>query len=219
MALYDFKNLIKRTLSSVILITISFYTIFFGSYLFIFFISIALVISLIEWHNMSFKKYYYFPGIFFLIISFYSAYLIRNDSSEYALFNFFLILNICILTDTGGFFFGKFFKGPKITSISPNKTYSGAIGGIILAIMGSLVYYNFIDLFIKKSDLTVSKIFIIVFVISFISQLGDLIISFFKRLSNIKDTGNIIPGHGGILDRIDGMVFAFPLSYYLNILQ
>jgi len=213
------SNLIKRILSSVFLIILSFYVTIKGSYLFTLFIVITLLLSLFEWHKMSFKKKYYFPGFIFLIMSFHSAYLIRINFNEFGIFNFFLILNICILTDIGGFFFGKVFKGPKIIRIILNKTYSGAVGGIILAFSGTLVYYHFIDIFYNKLDFTFLKIFIIIFSISLTSQLGDLIVSLFKRFSNLKDTGKIIPGHGGILDRIDGMIFAFPMCYYLNILQ
>jgi len=213
------NNLIKRFISSIFLIILSFYIIIKGSYLFIFFLILTLLISLFEWHKMSFKKYYYLPGLLFLFISFHAAYFIRNDIDEFGVFKFFLILNICILTDVGGFIFGKLIKGPKITKISPNKTYSGSICGLGLAILGTLIYYNFVDLFDNKLDLTIAKIIMFVFLVSLTSQLGDIIISLFKRNSNIKDTGKIIPGHGGILDRIDGMIFAFPMCYYSNILQ
>jgi len=206
----------KRSISSIILILVSLYIIIVGSYLFNSFIIIIALISLFEWHKMTFKNFYYFPGVIFILISFYSVYLIRNEFNEYSLFNFLLILSICILTDIGGFLFGKVFKGPKLTKISPNKTYSGALGGLVLSLIGSIVFLNISNYFYIKNDMTYNNLLIFSFTISIISQLGDLIISFFKRLSNLKDTGNIIPGHGGILDRIDGMIFVFPISYFLN---
>ena len=172
------------------------------------------MISLLEWYKMSYNRYYYLPGLLFLIISFYTAYLIRND---FNVFYFLMIFFICILTDIGGYIFGKIIKGPKLTKISPNKTYSGALGGLLLSLLGSWIFYNWsIDILIKP-NLTISNLFIISIFISIISQIGDLAVSLFKRLSNLKDTGNIIPGHGGILDRIDGMIFAFPISFLLNI--
>ena len=108
-----------------------------------------------------------------------------------------------------GFLFGKLFKGPKLIKISPNKTY-GMIGSYFLCILG---YYFFV-IKLNNIDYIQNSLFVI-FLISTTSQFGDLAISYFKRKSKIKDTGKIIPGQGGILDRIDGMIFAFPFSYLL----
>ena len=124
-----------------------------------------------------------------------------------------LIAIICVSTDTGGYIFGKLLKGPKLTKLSPNKTYAGVLGSFLLAI---LITNLFIEFTFEKFSFKFSKeIFLFVLIISLVSQIGDIIISYFKRLSKIKDTGNIIPGHGGILDRIDGMIFAFPFSYII----
>ena len=121
-------------------------------------------------------------------------------------------LFICISTDIGGYFFGKIFKGPKLTKISPNKTYAGMIGGFFFSILFILFYFNYIE-----HGVTINLL-IITILISSVSQIGDIIISYFKRLSKIKNTGNIIPGHGGLLDRIDGMIFAFPVYYLIEII-
>jgi len=208
------ENLFIRIFSSILLFIVSIYIIIKGNIFFNIFIILLLMISSLEWHKMSYKRYYYLPGLLFLIISFYTAYLIRND---FNVFYFLMIFFICILTDIGGYIFGKIIKGPKLTKISPNKTYSGALGGLLLSLLGSWIFYNWsIDILIKP-NLTISNLFIISIFISIISQIGDLAVSLFKRLSNLKDTGNIIPGHGGILDRIDGMIFAFPISFLLNI--
>ena len=210
------NELIKRLLSSIVLVVTSLYAVIIGSYLFNFFILVVLLFSLFEWHKMSFKRNYYYLGILFLLLSFYSVYILRND--KLTIFDFLIILSICILTDTGGFIFGKFFKGPKLTKISPNKTYSGLIGSFILPL---LVISIFILFFKDKFKLEVSfniNFIIYICIISGISQLGDLVISYFKRLSNIKDTGKIIPGHGGILDRIDGMIFVFPFLLIWNLI-
>ena len=113
----------------------------------------------------------------------------------------------------GGFIFGKIFKGPKLTSISPNKTYSGVIGSYLFSLVS--IYFYIIILDLKYSSNFIIKIIFFTLLISTISQIGDLLISYIKRMSNLKDTGSLIPGHGGILDRIDGMIFAFPFSYII----
>ena len=118
---------------------------------------------------------------------------------------FFLIVSICISTDIGGFFFGKIFKGKKLTKISPNKTYSGLIGSYVLSLLTTTIFFReYFELF----DLIISTL-----VISTFSQLGDLTISYLKRKVKIKDTSNILPGHGGFLDRFDGFLLAMPMGY------
>ena len=121
---------------------------------------------------------------------------------------------ICIATDIGGYTFGKTFKGPKLSRISPNKTYAGVIGGYILSIVFS--YFFIINENSILFEIYTLNYLILTLLISTVSQIGDLIISYFKRISNVKDTGKIIPGHGGILDRIDGMIFVFPFFYLLT---
>ena len=123
--------------------------------------------------------------------------------------NLIFIITICILSDIGGYIFGKFFKGKKLTKISPNKTYSGMIGSFTLSIIFCVIYsysISFVDF---------KTIFLLTILISFICQIGDLFISFLKRKAKIKDTGNILPGHGGLLDRIDGILFALPTGIIL----
>ena len=124
------------------------------------------------------------------------------------------ILLICISTDVGGYIFGKLFKGPKLTKLSPNKTYFGMIGGFILSI-STIIFYKSYYLNHQIFD----NFVVLTLIISIVSQIGDIIISYFKRLSKIKDTGKIIPGHGGLLDRVDGMIFAFPFSYIMVLLN
>ncbi len=212
-------ELIKRILSSLILIPIALFFIIKGNFLFNFFLLICFLVTSYEWHKMSSKKPYYLIGLLFLIISFYSAYIIRTTMSGDYIY-FIIILLICVSTDVGGYVFGKIFKGPKLTKISPKKTYSGVIGGYFFSIIILNLWFSS-NLFIKPQELN-SDVFIAILMISTISQIGDIIISYFKRLSKIKDTGKIIPGHGGLLDRIDGMVFAFPFSYIIfniNIFQ
>ena len=150
-------------------------------------------------------------GLFFLFFSFFSTVYLR----QYIGLNFFLFLiTICIFTDIGGYIFGKTFKGPRLTKISPKKTFSGVIGSFLMALLSGLIYVKYLG---KKSGilLETDPIFIILLIlfISLTSQIGDLIISYFKRKAKLKDTGNILPGHGGILDRIDGIIFVMPIIY------
>tara|TARA_B100000963_G_scaffold79625_1_gene67798 strand:- start:3179 stop:3838 length:660 start_codon:yes stop_codon:yes gene_type:complete len=215
------KEFQKRLISSIILIPTTFFFIIKGSFLFSFFILICFFITSYEWYKMTKKKLYYLPGLLFLILSFYCAYDIRINVADGDYAYFIVILLICISTDTGGYIFGKIFKGPKLTSISPKKTFSGLIGGYLSSIIILSIYFNSIFNTFNQVEITY-KIFIFILMISSISQSGDIFISYFKRLSKIKDTGKIIPGHGGLLDRIDGMIFAFPFSYIIlktNILQ
>ena len=149
-------------------------------------------------------------GITFLLFSFYAAFKFREDNN-FKIFLFILI--ICILTDVGGYIFGKLFKGPKLTKISPKKTYAGVFGGFLFSLIAGLLVLQY-----EHSDHFPDNIFyffIIILFISLISQIGDLIISYFKRKAKIKDTGKILPGHGGLLDRIDGMIFVFPTYFIL----
>ncbi len=205
----------KRVLSSLILIPLCFFFLIKGSFLINFLLIICLLVSFYEWYKMSKKKSYHFFGYLFLTLSFYSAYLTRNID-EYGLLFLFVII-ICISTDIGGYVFGKTFKGPKLTKISPQKTYSGLLGSYFLSIITISFFLSYSSLYIVLNTEYSLKFFIMVILISTISQLGDITISYFKRLSNIKDTGKIIPGHGGLLDRIDGMIFAFPFSYIIFI--
>ena len=123
---------------------------------------------------------------------------------------FIYLLLVCIMTDLGGYFFGKFFQGKKLTKISPNKTYSGLIGSYTLSNMIFIYFY-------LKFNFSYSFL-ILTFLVCSISQIGDLFISYFKRKAKVKDTGNLLPGHGGILDRIDGIIFALPIGINLTFL-
>lgn len=205
-------ELLKRIFSSFILIPISIFIILIGSFYFNVFLLICLIISIYEWNNISKKLLLKIFGFFFLILSFFSIYKLRNDFDGEYLLVFFILL-ICVSTDLGGFIFGKIFKGPRLTKISPNKTYSGVIGSYILSFILALFYYLKLKSFYL--DKSIFQIIVIIFLVSTVSQIGDLLLSYFKRLSNVKDTGKLIPGHGGILDRIDGMIFAFPFFYVL----
>ena len=210
------KELQKRILSSIILIPISLFFIIKGSVFFILFLVILFLISSFEWLNMVKKLGLKIFGILFLIFSFYSTFYYREIGLEF----FLLIVIACVSTDLGGYIFGKLFKGPKLIKISPNKTYSGMLGGFLLAIIISYMFatkYTPTEV-INNTYIGDLRFIILILIISSASQIGDLIISFFKRSSQIKNTGKIFPGHGGMLDRIDGMIFVFPVLYLIKII-
>ena len=206
----------KRVLSSIILFPVVISIIIYSSILLNLLIMICFCLVLYEWHMLSKTKKYYFLGIFFLILSFYTIYKFKDLNNNYI--NFLFILLICISTDIGGYIFGKIFKGPKLTSISPNKTFSGAIGSYLLSLVFIIIFFQILSFFNYKTSFSY-EIFLLAIIISTISQIGDILISYFKRNSNVQDTGNIIPGHGGLLDRVDGMIFAYPFSYLLYLLN
>jgi phosphatidate cytidylyltransferase len=208
------KELQKRILSSIILLPLSFFFIIKGSAFFILFLTILFAIACLEWLRMTKTIEYKIFGTLFLLFSFYTVYFFRDRD----LLDFLLILIICVTTDIGGYIFGKIFKGPKLIKISPNKTYAGMIGSFLLSIITSYLFAIKYDYtFLQNQNLFEDFYFIfLVFIISSVSQIGDLTISYFKRLSKIKNTGNIFPGHGGLLDRIDGMIFAFPFIFVIS---
>ena len=209
----------KRLLTSLLLLMIIFSSLKNSIVLFFVFLAIN-YFSLIEINNLFksiFKKknqLYFFSflasviyiSIFSLII--WNFLIPFNNKATITLI--FLIL-ICISTDIGGFIFGKLVGGKKLTQISPNKTYSGVFGSFFLSITFGYFYY----IFYKTYLIFEVNYLILIAIISLISQIGDLIISFLKRKAKIKDTGSILPGHGGILDRIDGILFALPFGIIL----
>ena len=205
------NEFIKRLLTSIILIPAISFLIIEGSFFFNFFLIICFFITSYEWFNMIKKNLIRYIGLIFLILSFYTVYKIRNDFDQNYLY-LLIVTIVCISTDIGGYIIGKIVGGPKLIKISPNKTYSGSIGSYLFSVIFIYGYLNY-----EQIEFSVD-IFVFILVISTVSQFGDILISYFKRVSKIKDTGKIIPGHGGLLDRIDGMIFAFPFSYliYLN---
>ena len=207
------SELSKRTLTSIIILIVSIFFLYQGHIFFGIFLIIIFILSFLEWIKLSINKISFFFGIFFLIVSFTSIYLLRSEN----LFFFIISILISVFSDIGGYVFGKILKGPKLTKISPNKTISGMIGSFIFSLIAVSFYFYIDEKFFQLNN----KYFynfnflFIVLIIPSINQLGDLIISYFKRKKNINDTGKILPGHGGILDRIDGMIFSVPTTYFI----
>ena len=157
--------------------------------------------------NLDNKNKLYFILIillFYLLLLVIVTWDIFMNDQEDMILAFYLIVLICISSDIGGFIFGKVFKGKKLTKISPNKTYSGSIGSYVLSLFTTIIFFKeYFELF---------DLIILTLIISTFSQLGDLTISYLKRKVKIKDTSSILPGHGGFLDRIDGMILAIPIG-------
>ena len=208
------KEFEKRILSSLILIPIAIFFIIKGSLYFTVFLIILFLATSYEWVKMSKKNNLLkFLGMTFLLFSFYATFKFRSENN---LEDFLLIMTICVLTDIGGYIFGRLFKGPKLTKISPKKTYAGVFGGFFLSLIAGIIIYQY--KYISQIPDQLLYFLILILLISLISQIGDLTISYFKRKAKIKDTGKILPGHGGLLDRIDGMIFVFPISYLITII-
>ena len=200
-------ELVKRILSSIILLPVAFYCLLAGSHFSIFFILTCFVVSCYEWSRMNKNKSNKILGFIYLLFAFYTFYELSIE-----LFLLIYVILICISTDIGGYVFGKIFKGPKITKISPNKTYAGMVGGYLL----SFICLSIITNYIEYLSITF-KFFLVTILLSTISQAGDITVSNFKRKAGIKNTGSLIPGHGGLLDRIDGMIFAVPTIYLIEL--
>ena len=223
------QNLIKRIITSIILLSLLFLVSFSNQYIFILSILILGIIIFIEANNLFLKllkkNQYEKTSLFkkfnikfltlniialsyiFLVFCNFSYEIYKYEGSIFFLY----IISICFFTDIGGYAFGKIIGGKKLSKISPNKTISGTVGSFLFSITPLIIILNFNYL---DFELNLNNI-IFCLCISLISQLGDLFISFIKRKAKIKDTGHILPGHGGVLDRLDGIIFAVPFSYLL----
>ena len=146
--------------------------------------------------------------IFYVLIIFGGSSFELHGRSGNSIFFIFLI-SICFFSDIGGYVIGKSIGGKKLTKISPKKTISGSIGSFFFSILPLLLFYNYDQ---YEYSLSINN-FLFCLIISLVCQLGDLFISYLKRKAKIKNTGSILPGHGGLLDRVDGIILAVPLAY------
>ncbi len=216
-------NLSKRILTSIVLLLIVFICLFLNNF---FWISLLLIVSIItfyEFNNLIIKiiknkrKEKFILNILILIYLIFFIYIGYNLNQKSQLDLIFILL-LCIFSDTGGYVVGKLIGGIKLTKISPNKTISGSIGSFLFSIFPIILFSeilkNKFELIIITND--IYKLILTCLFLSLVCQLGDLFISYLKRKAKIKDTGNILPGHGGLLDRIDGLIFVFPAAYILS---
>ena len=220
------NELIKRMMTSLILFVVVIFCILINKIIFLIAVFMTAYLCFSEWCNINYKYFSgqfwnYFLirglGLFYLLFPFIlGAFFLRGNSFESAIF-FIIVLCICICSDAGGYVFGKTIGGKKLTKISPNKTISGSIGSFIFSILPIFLIdlQNYIDI---NFDFSLKNI-LFCLIISLTCQLGDLFISYFKRLNKVKNTGSILPGHGGLLDRIDGIIFAIPTASILKLSQ
>ena len=212
------SELKKRIITSIFLFSL-FSVMYFYSFLMIIIATIIAIIAWIEFYALiskiikknklrdRFLRYLYKAiSLLYLLLL---VYFIIGIESYYPNLKIFLLYSIlvAIMSDVGGLLFGKTFKGKKLTKISPNKTFSGSIGSFIFSLLLIPLFYQKIF----THDLLILTL--ITIIISLTSQLGDLFISFLKRKAKVKDTSDLLPGHGGVLDRIDGIIFAIPIGF------
>ena len=218
----------KRIITSIILFLIAIFCILVHKFVFVLILVVTLFVCFNEWRDINYKyfkkkqhnnwKYFFvqFVGLVYLFIFLSTSIGLRGNNSESIAF-FIIILCICIFSDIGGYVFGKVIGGKKLTKISPNKTISGSLGSFIFSILPVLLFnlQNYTGVSFEVLSINIA----LCLIVSLVCQLGDLLISYFKRLNKVKDTGTILPGHGGLLDRIDGLIFAIPTVYILKITQ
>ena len=221
------KNLFQRFITSIIMLLILSLSLFFNKYLWLFTLILCSLVLFIEFNNIT-KKIWKKEKIIITILNFYSLlFLVTLIYVAYDVYNkpptglIFVIL-ICIFSDTGGYVVGNLIGGKKLTKISPNKTISGSIGSFLFSIFPILIFLiiyeytndkNYFSLFLNENYYYLVPVCLF---LSLICQLGDLFISYFKRKAKVDDTGSILPGHGGLLDRIDGVIFVIPAAYLMD---
>ena len=212
------SNLKQRLLTSIFLFFII--ILIFKFYIFLLYSLIVIgILSVLEFFNLIkkiFKNrlYIFFSNIFFVsyVFSFCLLFFLLSAQNDLKLLIFIILLS-CISSDIGGLAFGKILKGPKLTKISPNKTFSGAAGSLL---MSSITFSLLINYFYKVLSF---EFILIGFLISIGCQIGDLFFSYLKRKAKLKDTGSLLPGHGGILDRLDGIFLGLPVGLiFINII-
>lgn len=207
----------KRFFTSILLISLVFLCLY-NQFILVIFLFLVFLEIIYEFNILlkkifkGNKKILFFLILLIIFINSYSIFYIWLTLSSDIYINkikLFLIVITTISTDIGGYMFGKLLKGKKLSKLSPNKTYSGMLGSYIMS--------TFITYLFFRNIINLNELIIYTLIISTISQIGDLLISFLKRKANIKDTGSILPGHGGVLDRLDGLLLAIPIGLiFLN---
>ena len=208
-------NLQKRIFTSIIALPLSLFFIFKGGYFLLFFLLSIFFVANYELFSVFRKKTTILFLDLILILSLYSIYYL-SDLNEISFYILLWVIILVLCSDVGGYAFGKIFKWKKLTKISPRKTLSGVFGSFIFSLFSVFIanaVFNSNQVF--SIDFLDPKFFFLAIIFSLIAQAGDLTISYFKRIEKVKDTGKILPGHGGILDRIDGLMFVVILAFVL----
>ena len=215
-------NFQKRILTSLIILPLSFFFIFKGGYYLLFFLLSIFFIANYELFSVFNKKITILFLDLILILSLFSIYYLAEHTKNTSFYILLWVIILCIFSDVGGYVFGKIFKWKKLTRISPKKTISGVFGSFVFSLFSVVLVHTTLPKIIKAGSLEETllnfldpKFFFLAIILSLVAQVGDLTISYFKRLEKIKDTGKILPGHGGIFDRIDGLMFVIILTFFL----
>jgi len=213
------NNFSQRIVTSLILLLILSITLFFNKYILLFGLILCSLVLFIEFNNLTKKiwkkkKRTIFRiniiSLLFLVIFIYVSYDFYNKPLLF-------IISICIFSDTGGYIVGNLIGGKKLTKISPKKTISGSIGSFIFSLFPIIIFWMYQNIILVNFSVEYYlKLIPVCLFLCLICQLGDLLISYFKRRANVSDTGSILPGHGGLLDRIDGVIFVIPTAYIIN---
>ena len=207
-------NVFKKRIYTSIALFLLFLLIFKSNLILVYSLIVLSTLSLLEF--LSITKKIFQNKFFFLLTNFFFIFYVFIFCILFFYFAnvvqlqiiLFILLICCMASDVGGFIFGKIFKGPKLTRISPNKTISGAIGSLIFS---NLLFSSMVFFFMSQINYL---IFIVATITSISCQFGDLLFSFLKRKAKIKDTGNFLPGHGGVLDRLDGIFIGVPFGFF-----
>ena len=208
-------NLQKRIFTSIIALPLSLFFIFKGGYFLLFFLLSIFFVANYELFSVFRKKTTILFLDLILILSLYSIYYL-SDLNEISFYILLWIIILVVCSDIGGYVFGKIFNWKKLTKISPRKTLSGVFGSFIFSLFSVFIANAMLSSNqVIPIDFLDPKFFFLAIIFSLIAQAGDLTISYFKRIEKVKDTGKILPGHGGILDRIDGLMFVVILAFVL----
>jgi len=211
------NNLQKRILTSLVALPLAIFFVVKGGYFLSFFLLFIFFAGLHEIFTVFKRVKTKLFLLLVLILSIFSIYYLANDSVS-SLFLLYFVIGISVSSDVGGYVFGKIFKWKKLSKISPKKTISGVFGSYFCSFICVIAFnelsgsstHGFL-----VSNLTIIPEVLLTIIFSTVAQAGDLVISYFKRLEKIKDTGKILPGHGGIFDRIDGLMFVSILAFAL----
>ncbi len=215
------SKLTKRIISAVIIAPCFLAAIVFGGWVLAAWLILALIISIYEWYGLSSKVFYYIPtmvfGVIYMALSYASFLAIRE---AYSINMLLMFLGMIWFSDIGAYIVGKTVGGPKlIEQISPNKTWSGFMGALFFPAFFGFLWVVFLEIDVTFQDTNLYIQLIIALslgiVMGSVGQAGDLLVSFLKRQAGVKDTGTLIPGHGGILDRIDSMLLGAPIFFIL----
>ena len=213
------KNILKRIITSSFLVSLLFSCLYYSDLSWKILVIFFSIICFYEFNNLLNKIYKIntYKIIIKLLVIFYLCFFyfllikIKIEFGE----EFILILLIsCIFSDVGGYIIGKLFGGPKLTKISPNKTISGALGSILFTVVGTTLFILYLQKINNQFNFFISSLLLYLWLVlmSIYCQAGDLFVSYLKRKAKIKNTGNLLPGHGGLLDRLDGILFAVPMG-------